>query len=64
MSCDSTFSSPMVLEDGWFLEKDIEECRIIDFPENDTLMIDKSEDVIENNVGEYEMLNLFGEEND
>lgn len=64
MSCDSTFSSPIVLEDGWFLEKDIEECRIIDFPENDTLMIDKSEDVIENNVGEYEMLNLFGDNND
>ncbi len=62
MSCDSTFSTPLTLDDGWFLEKDIEECRIIDQPEDDTLMVDHSQDVEENNVGEYEMMNLFGDE--
>ncbi|MCI5773809.1 MAG: DNA topoisomerase IV subunit A [Erysipelotrichaceae bacterium] len=62
MSLDSTFANPLSLESGWYLEKEIAECRIIDKPADDTLMIDHSQDVEENNLGEYEMLNLFGDD--
>ena len=31
-STDTTFSNPLELKSGWYIEKGIEECRIIDKP--------------------------------
>jgi topoisomerase-4 subunit A len=51
-SVANTFSQPLVLKPGWYLKKNIEECRIIDIPEG--MDEEAHEDV--------ETLSLFDEE--
>ena len=61
MSKDSTFSTPVVLSNGWSLVKEIEECKILDRPEGEEIELDQSAEVEEKVHEDFEMIDLFEE---
>ncbi len=61
MAKDATFSNPLVLQKGWHFVKEIEECRIMDKPEGEDLMLDQSDDIEEKVHEDFEMIDLFEE---
>lgn len=61
MSKDSTFSAPLALGNGWSYIKGIEECKILDRPEGDEIILDQSNEVEEKVHEDFEMIDLFGE---
>lgn len=61
MTKDATFSNPLVLQKGWHYVKDIEECRIVDQPEGEDLMLDQSDEIEEKVHQDFEMIDLFEE---
>ena len=60
MSKESTFSNVVEVNANFYILKDLQECKIIDRPQNDELMQDQSDKLI----GDYEMLDLFDENNE
>lgn len=62
MNLQNTFSNVISLKEDWFMLQDIETCKIIDIPADDKLLEDKSEEVADTSIGDYEIINLFGDE--
>ncbi len=62
MNKEATFSTPIALEGDWSYVKGIEECKIIDVPQEESLMHDQTQDMAERVHDDFEMIGLFDEE--
>ena len=63
MARTSTFSNPLVIRPEGYQVKGIEECAIVDIPEDDVLMKDQSEVTGERVHDDFEVVSLFDDEN-
>ncbi|MFV0380566.1 MAG: DNA topoisomerase IV subunit A [Anaerorhabdus sp.] len=61
MQKDATFSSVVDLSNAYIYEKQIEECLIVDVPNDENLMEDKTSETAKKSFENFELLDLFDE---